>query len=609
MADLKPTPEQGAILDAAATGDGLVIEAAAGSGKTTTLKMLARQTDRRGLYLAYNRAIKDDAQRSFPSSVECKTSHGLAFGPVATRYKHRLNGPRVPAQRAAQILGVREPVRLARDLAPLAPQQLARIAVATVNRFCHSADDDITARHVPVYTGLEDRVLRAELAKAVVPIAVRAWADIHSRDGHLRFDHDHYLKIYQLSRPRLAFDYLLVDEAQDLNPVVQAIVAEQTHAQVILVGDRCQQLYAWRGAVDAMASFDGKRLQLTQSFRFGTAVADEANKWLAVLDAGLRVRGFDQVPSTVGPIEQPDAVLCRTNGTALARVMEALDNGRRVALVGGGGEIARLARAASDLMAGRTCDHPELLAFGNWNEVRDYVDQDKTASDLKVFVNLIDKWGPDVLLLVVDRLVDEQRADTVISTGHKAKGREWNTVKIATDFREPKDNEDGTRGEIPREDAMLAYVAVTRAKLGLDRAGLAWVDGYLPERYRRSAVATPVFEDVDDEDPVDELAEVAPECVRPVGPAPMRCMRCCSDSCICDPAEAARWSAITGQPAGGKPPAPVVEPLPMPADYPAAEAFGGPPRKPVCWRCQHVLAECTCYDEWHDRADRADRHG
>jgi hypothetical protein len=483
MSGFKPTHEQVDIVDAAATGDNLVIEAAAGSGKTSTLKLIANHARTRGLYLAYNAAIKDDAAKSFPSSVRASTAHGLAYRPVAGRYINagkKVGGRRVPPQEAARILGINDPVRLAGDLAPLAPQQLARIAVATVDRFCYSAADTPMAEHVPLYPGLEDELIRAELAKAVLPYAARAWADVQDLHGRLRFTHDHYLKMYQLSRPRLEADYLLVDEAQDLNPVVQALVADQTHAQVLLVGDRCQQLYAWRGAVDAMKSFDGKRLYLTQSFRFGEQVAEEANKWLAVLHADIRVRGFGRVPSVVGPLLNPDAVLCRSNAAAFGRVMDAIDRGRRVALVGGGGAISSLARAARDLMDGRPTDHPELLAFTSWNEVRDYVAQDASAGDLAVFVGLIDKWGPEGVLHIVDRLVDERTADLVVSTAHKAKGREWAGVKIATDFREPAPKEDGSRGRIAREDAMLAYVAVTRAMTGLDREGLAWVDPYVP---------------------------------------------------------------------------------------------------------------------------------
>ncbi len=559
---LIPTDEQAAIIDACLDGQNLVIEAAAGSGKTSTLKMVAAATGRRGMYLAYNRAIKDDAIRSFPSSVRCVTSHGLAFGPVATRYKHRLGGPRVPAQRAAGILGVNEPVRLDKDLAPLAPVQLVRLATATVGRFCHSAADEITDKHVPYLPGLEPKPIRDALAAAVVPIARKIWADIQHPDGQLRFEHDHYLKMYQLARPTIDVDYLLVDEAQDLNPVVQAIVGYQTNAQVILVGDQYQQLYKWRGATDAMATFAGRRLRLTQSFRFGHAVAAEANKWLQVLDADLRVRGFDKVHSTVGPLTDPTAILCRSNGGALGRVIDALDKGRRVALVGGGGDIRRLAEAAVALKSGRPCDHPELLAFSNWAQVQDFVEHDSTGSDLKVFVDLIDRHGPDAIISLTNRLTDENRADVVVSTSHKAKGREWDRVQIATDFREPKPNPDGSPGEIAPEDAMLAYVSVTRAKQVLDREGLAWVDRYLPGAWHsvddlieasslgsseavalraesRAAVElTGMPEEQADWD-ADEV---------PAGPVVSHCLRCGSDTCPCDPTTRRRWYALVGLP-------------------------------------------------------------
>jgi hypothetical protein len=514
MSTLKPTEEQQQILDAFDNGQRLVIDAAAGSGKTSTLRMLAAMTHGTCAYLAYNRAIKEDAAASFPTSVACMTSHGMAYGPVATRYRHRLGGPRIPAQRVAQILGIREPARLSADLPPLSPQQLARIAVATVGRFCHSADDEVTARHIPVSTGLELPPERAALAQAVLPYARKAWADIQNEAGQLRFEHDHYLKIFQLGLPVLSFDVLFVDEAQDLNPVVQAIVGYQTDAQVVLVGDRCQQLYAWRGAVDAMSTFDGRRLALTQSFRFGDAIADEANKWLSILRADIRVRGLASIPSVVGDLAEPAAVLCRTNGAALSRVLDAAAAGRRPALVGRvGKDIASLARAARDLQAGRGCDHPELLAFSSWHEVRTFVALDESASDLRLMVDLIDKHGPDRVLGIVEHLVSEDAADVVVSTAHGAKGREWSSVAVATDFREPKPLAPGVRGEVERADAMLAYVTVTRAKLQLDREGLAWVDRYVPAG-RPAPAPAPEHDDADVVEPGPDGTLLSLYCLR-----------------------------------------------------------------------------------------------
>lgn len=87
--------------------------------------------------------------------------------------------------------------------------------------------------------------------------------------------------MWQLSRSVIPAGFIMFDEAQDANPVTAFVVQDQDSAQVIAVGDSCQAIYGWRGAIDALSEWpaDG-RLHLTQSFRFGPAVAAEANKWL-----------------------------------------------------------------------------------------------------------------------------------------------------------------------------------------------------------------------------------------------------------------------------------------------------------------------------------------
>jgi hypothetical protein len=475
-----PTAEQAAIITAFGTGRNLVIEAGAGTGKTSTLKMLAADAPRRrGLYVAYNRAIADDAKKDFPASVKCSTAHALAFGAVGRAYAHRLKGPRVPARETARILGINEPLRLGERI--LAPAQVARLVMEGADRFCRSADPEPGPYCVPKKPGLDSPEDMRDLRQILPPLVRKAWADLCGKEGRLRFSHDVYLKIYQLSGPQLTADYILFDEAQDANAVTLSIVTAQEDAQLVAVGDRSQSIYSWRGAVDAMDSFpDAQRLALSQSFRFGSAVAREANKWLAILGAQLRLTGYGRISSMLAELQNPDAILCRTNAQAVSQAMAAVSGGKQAAIVGGGNEIRRLAEAAITLKAGAGTDHPELMAFRTWGEVQDHAENDPGGSDLKVLVNLIDKHGPDAIIAVVDGLADERRAEVVISTAHKAKGREWNSVKIAPDFREPKKQEDGTPGVIQREEAMLSYVAVTRARLTLDRSGLAWVDRYLP---------------------------------------------------------------------------------------------------------------------------------
>lgn len=230
------------------------------------------------------------------------------------------------------------------------------------------------------------------------------------------------------------------------------------------------------------------------SFRFGSAVADEANKWLEVLHAELRLRGYARINSAIGCSPGAGTVRCRTNATTMSEAMRAMAAGnRKVAIVGGGREILALAQAAVTLKAGAGTSHPELFAFRTWSEVQDYAENDPGGSDLQAFVKLIDEHGPETIIDAVKGLADERYANLVISTAHKAKGREWDAVRIGDDFREPK--KDPQRPdelpEINPTEAMLAYVAVTRAKLTLDRSRLAWIDDHM----RRSVILSPAATD------------------------------------------------------------------------------------------------------------------
>ena len=164
----------------------------------------------------------------------------------------------------------------------------------------------------------------------------------------------------------------------------------------------------------------------------------------------------------------------------MASALHAQEQDHKVAIVGGTQPIRAFADAAQDLKSGMGTSHPDLMGFKNWADVQEYVN-DEGGSDLKVFVKLIDEYGVQTVKDIADKAVEEKFADIIVSTAHKAKGREWKAVKIAGDFREPM-NEDGTPSDPVKSEMMLAYVSVTRAMNQLDRAGLAWVDRYLDER-------------------------------------------------------------------------------------------------------------------------------
>ena len=484
---LRPTPQQEAIIEACRTGESTVIEAGAGTGKTSTLRLAAEQMDGHGLYLAFNKAIAVEAKKTFPGRVSPRTAHSLAYAETPQTFKTRLGGARQPASRAAEILGVTETVMLGTTLR-LTPTLIARHALETVSKYCYSDADEISAVHVPRMNGVGP-LAREALADLVVPVALRAWADLCSESGRLKYGHDHYFKQWALTRPKIAAGFAFLDEAQDTNPVLARVLREQS-CQVVVVGDSAQQIYAWRGAVDALRTWPARhRLQLSKSWRFGPVVADEANLWLSELKASMRLTGNDAIDSRRGAldIKSADAVLCRTNAEAMRQTMKALEAGRRPALVGGTRDIESLARAAQELQDGHATTHPELAMFESWNAVRDHAEQDESASDLRAVVRLIEDHGAAELLRVAGRVVDESRSDVAISTAHKAKGREWDKVLIARDFRAPRRDEDGVLIPVPDEEARLSYVAVTRARRVLDPGGLSWIHTPPAERGMRAS--------------------------------------------------------------------------------------------------------------------------
>jgi len=237
-----------------------------------------------------------------------------------------------------------------------------------------------------------------------------------------------------------------------------------------------------------MSEFPGQRMELTQSFRFGPAIAEVANRWLRAASSTMQLSGHAGGASGLGQVEVPDAVLCRGNADALAEVLRFLDEGVPVALAGGGKPLLKIAEAAIDLQAGRRTSHHELFLFSSWGEVQEYAEQDSAAAELKAIVELVDTYGPQQIITAVKRMVDEDQARVVVSTVHKAKGREWRRVRIGDGFT-PTD-EHQARGVHPVE-ARLIYVAVTRAREVLDTAGIQWAEAQIRQASRTSVTSTP----------------------------------------------------------------------------------------------------------------------
>lgn len=468
----KNTEEQQGVIDSSA--DTLVVNAFAGTGKTTTLVGFAKERpSKRMLYLAFNKSVAEEAKARFPSNVDAKTSHALAFPGFGSRYKDKLGNPR--AFHARNFLRL----RMNGDDALV----LSGLALEAVNRYLISADEDLIPGHVRAGQALAKGFSQDEVFEA----ATRLWEAM--KDPHVNavpMPHDGYLKLYQLSEPDLGkYDYILLDEAQDTNPCLFKVFSSQSTGRV-LVGDEHQNIYTFRGAMNAMKRMRGERHALTSSFRFGQPIAEVANAILGVFkEEELRLRGLGG-PSNVGrPQDDLKTVyLHRTNAGLFDRAVDLLHTGARMHFVGG----VKNYNFETILDAWRIMD-------GDHRSIRDpFMKSFQTIGDLEAYAEAVGDREIQARLKVVKKYTfriprllerlegadepDASKANASLTTAHKSKGLEWDQVVLGEDF--PDLMHDGKTPLVADllppgveadplgfEEANLIYVAATRARKNL----------------------------------------------------------------------------------------------------------------------------------------------
>lgn len=509
---MRPTPEQEEAIQAYLTGENLRIEALAGTGKTTTLTMLVNRGSPRGgkiLYTSFGNKVIKDAKAKFPSSVAVRTNHSLAWG-VGVQYQRdgRLQA-RVTPHDLISCLGL----SMASFPGTVDLRSGAHGVVETIATFCQSADDAISTRHsyLPALRlARNDQPLAQQLAQLLARYAADAWTQMAAPDARTPVTHDIYLKLWALSGPRINATTILLDEAQDANGVIVGVLQNQSHAQLVIVGDRQQAIFSWRGAVDAMDAFPfAHSTTLTQSFRFGPQIAAVASAVLRdQCERDLDLTGDPEQPGTVGPCDLPHCYLARTNATLMGQAFEVTSRfpAYRIGIVGGVDDLIKLVDGAAALQAGDRTQVPDMVEFGHWRDVQEAAQHD-AYGHLRVLVQLVDDYGPQMLRGMLERMrgneADPGACDVLLSTAHKAKGAEFETVKLLDDFKPKGPPGDEDRFGWSPEEGNLLYVACTRARRHLDITACEAALGSLPHDYPMQAPRDAAAAGGDEDDELD----------------------------------------------------------------------------------------------------------
>ena len=467
MTGIKYTEQQETVVNY--SGETLVVKSGAGSGKTSVLKGFARANpDKRMLYICCNKPIQLEAEASFPKNVHCRTGHAIAYARRGKALKHKLTGN-------LRMTDVKQYLQINK-------WELVSDTIRVFNNFLVSADTEITHKNA---IGLKTTTTKQkQWASMAVQNAKKMWQA--SIDPNNRFPcvHDVYMKLYCLGQPELHtwFSVILLDEAQDSNPVLSDFVARQ-QCRKIIVGDDHQQLYRFRGADNAMQKFidhyHADVAKITQSFRFGPKIAEVASRILRykseqVGSEDFPITGNGSINDTIHhnlPAKLAKEQHTKLHRTVTGTLKTAFDNqDRKVFWIGGLDnynvqevlDVYHLSINARDKVKRK-----KLLTEFDSYYLYESVAKDSGDIEMRRIVQLIEQQGGKlprgIELLRRNECKVEEKADIIIGTAHRSKGLEWDTVRLAGDFPDLMDPELDLTSEELADELNLLYVACTRA--------------------------------------------------------------------------------------------------------------------------------------------------
>jgi len=509
---VNPTQEQLAIGEAAKGTANLMIKALAGTGKTTTISTQVvpnlPPTTSSILALAFNKKIQEELKARLPvrmpwgAELKVQTLNGMGHGAWWSFTKR--SDLQVDGRKSTNLLKL-----VCADM----NVSLSKEEFGAVNDLVAAAKalgfvpNGISLRTYPVFKDNEEGIeavfdwaevdWRHDL-EVLFRAALQRSINECLRNGLMDFNDQIYMPII-FGAPFRKFHTVIVDEAQDLSDLNHRMILKAVGSRLIVVGDENQAIYAFRGALsDSMdrlrASREFVELPLTMTFRCAKAIVARAQAYVPEyiaapgnpegiveewpIDLTIDDENRSGQSWSKGDVPNHSAIICRNNAPLISLAFKFLRQGRGVRMLGSdiGRSLERALEQACKRMAPDTASPQVAVAV----DVYFNKELAKAKTDRKKD-SLQDRW--ECVRAIVDnsatlreakatchKLFENPDAVVTLSSGHKAKGLEWDTVIHLDPFRIP--SRFATGPEALKQEYNLRYVIETRAKTRLILANL-----------------------------------------------------------------------------------------------------------------------------------------
>lgn len=514
----KPTEEQLKVIESEEPL--VVVNAVAGSGKTTTLEgIINKRNNQRILYIVYNKKMQEEAKVRFESykNVKVVTGHSLAYEKfgnetvVSDFNKFEINKA-LNTHMERTVFTIKVFVNYLSSssfsvsdyikendnrIKSLFFKYMASRVIADINKMVDFKDNQITledSNEIEFMNLLEKSKLIDYYRKRYSEMKKILHGNINIiekmiKQEKIKITHDYYLKSYQLSNEIITkYDIVLLDEAQDTNEVMIDIVENKFgNARKIIVGDTHQGIYRWRGATNAMEYFEGlkgsKQYSLTNSFRIGSETAKVCSKLLSLKGKEVSISGLNINQKKIGTSEdelekngKAKTILFRKNSNMIKKAIEYKKKIYFLKNINFDKYYDLIYFKNEEL--GKIQYLHVLKKYKSYKQLEDYIKEDlEEDSEVRLGVNLLNEYGDKLSSKLEDikkrqmknfdspKEAEKKGAELILGTIHSSKGHEFNKLSIDKDVLDFFYNDRYYEKELDEiiEEINLLYVALTRS--------------------------------------------------------------------------------------------------------------------------------------------------